>query len=423
VELFRLPNGLAVLVVPQRHLYRAHVALWVRVGSRFETRATNGLSHFLEHMLYRGTARLPNAHELNLAFENVGGYLHAVTHADHGVFSVTFPEDNLSAIVPLFAEALTEPTFQDIEIEKGIVCEEILEDLDDEGRQVDADNLSRALIYREHPLGFTITGNAKSVRSFDERALRAHHNRHYNASSSVLVLSGNVDPKRAADLASRAFEKLPTGERATSDKPDHPQKRARLRIIENASSQTELRICFRAIAEPHPDRAALDVMMRVIDDGMSTRLYHRICDAQGLCYDVSAGFDGYEDDGIVDFAAGAQHGRAAKVAEEILAMLGELGREGPTKEELDKVKRRMTWEANAMRDSPEESAAFYGRSFVLGMDGSPEERLARALEIDRDDVVRMVREIARPERLNVVAVGMLEERDDISRVVKSWPGV
>jgi predicted Zn-dependent peptidase len=420
----RLPNGLRVLVVPQRHLYRAHVALWVRIGSRFETKETNGLSHFLEHMLYRGTPRLPNAHAVNLAFESVGGYLHAVTHADHGVFSVTFPEGNLDAVVPLFAEALTQPMFRDIEIEKGIVCEEILEDLDDEGRQVDADNLSRALIYKDHPLGFTITGDEKRVRSFGEKALRAHHLRHYNAQSSVLVLAGNIDPKRAFDVAARAFESLPRGKRVTSPAPVHAQKRARLRIVPNASSQTELRVCFRAIAETDPDRAALDVMMRVIDDGMSTRLYHRICDAQGLCYDVSAGYDGYEDDGVIDFAAGVQHDRAARVAGEILSLMDELAREGPTEEELDKAKRRSTWETHAMRDSAEEAAAFFGRAHLLGIDHTPEERLASTLAVTRDDVVRVARTIARPERLNVVAVGLIEGGDDtdLSRTITGWRG-
>ena len=97
--------------------------------------------------------------------------------------------------------------------------------------------------------------------------------------------------------------------------------------MENVSSQTELRVCLRAFSEVHRLRPALDVLMRLIDDGMSTRLYHRLCDARGLCYDVSAAYDGYEDDGIIDVAAGVQHRRAAEVTREILAMFEELARE------------------------------------------------------------------------------------------------
>src|SRR6185369_12095830 len=116
--------------------------------------------------------------------------------------------------------------------------------------------------------------------------------------------------------------------------------------IENMSSQTELRVCFRAIPENSAprDRAAIDMLMRIVDDGMSTRLYHRICDAQGLCYDVSAGFDGYEDDGVVDFVAGVQHARTSVVARELIALLVDLGKTGPTHEELEKARRRNAWE-------------------------------------------------------------------------------
>src|ERR1700736_3047265 len=167
-----LGNGLHVVVAPLPHLHRAHVALWARSGSRFETSKENGISHFLEHMIYRGTRRVPSAHAVNLAFERLGGSLFASTQVDHGIFSLTLPPESLDEASGLFGEVLLQPAFRDIDIEKGIVLEEILEDLDDEGRQVDADNLSRALIYEEHPLGFTITGGDSHVRSFDEVSLR-----------------------------------------------------------------------------------------------------------------------------------------------------------------------------------------------------------------------------------------------------------
>ena len=187
-----LSSGLRVVVVPRAHLQRAHVALWGRVGSRFETAETNGIGHFLEHMIYRGTIRTPSAHAVNLAFEQLGGDLFASTQVDHGIFSLTLPPESLDEACALFGEVLSEPAFLDIDIERGIVLEEILEDLDDEGRQVNSDNISRALIYGDHPLGFTITGSETQVRSFDETMLRAHHARHYTAHNSVLAFSGAV---------------------------------------------------------------------------------------------------------------------------------------------------------------------------------------------------------------------------------------
>lgn len=420
--LVTLGNGLPVVVAPQPHLARAHLALYVRVGSRFESEAENGLSHFLEHMLYRGTPRLPRAHDVNLAFERLGGYLYAATQVDFGVFSVTLPAETLTETTELFAEVLREPTFADIAIEQEIVCEEILEDLDDDGRQIDADNLSRALIYPKHPLGFTITGDEDHVRSFDRAMLERHHARHYNAGNAVLVFSGNVDPTSTAELAQRTFGRMPRGERVASPAPIHLQKKARVEIVENQSSQTELRVCFRALADRPPQRAKLDVLLRLLDDGMSTRLYHRVVDDKGLCYDVNASYDGYEDDGVIDFAAGVQHARTTVVTKEILALVAELGNEGPTPDELLKARRRHGWDLRAMFDSPEELAAFYATGRLFDRFQTPAERAAEIDAVTADDIREIATLVAHPDRLNVVAVGLLDKGEDkrLERVVESY---
>jgi predicted Zn-dependent peptidase len=155
---------------------------------------------------------------------------------------------------------------------------------------------------------------------------------------------------------------------------------------------------------------------------MSTRLYHRICDAQGLCYDVSAGYDGYEDDGIIDFAAGVIHDRTARVTSEILHLMSELAEDGPTADELEKAKRRIGWETNSLRDSAEDAAAWFAHGRIFGKGEAPEARLERLLAVTKDDVVRVARTIARPDRLNVVAVGMLDDGEDerLTDAVRSW---
>jgi predicted Zn-dependent peptidase len=419
-----LSNGLRVVVAPLPLLHRAHVALWARVGSRFEGRDNNGISHFLEHMIYRGTQRVRSAHAVNLAFEQLGGSLFASTQVDHGIFSLSLPPESLGEASALFGEVLSQPAFLDMDIERGIVLEEILEDLDDEGGQVDPDNLSRALIYGEHPLGFTITGGEGHVRSFDEPALRAWHERHYAADNAVLAFSGAVDVDEAMHLAERDFGKLRRGVRAAGEPPRHTQDRPRLQIVDNVSSQTELRVCLRAFSDVDPRRPALDVLMRLIDDGMSTRLYHRLCDARGLCYDVSAMFDGYEDDGIVDVAAGVQHKRAAVVTREILTMFEELAREGPTPEELEKARRRIAWDARAMTDSAEETGAFFAGGLLFDRFSGVQEHVDELLGVDAAGVRQAARDLARPERLDVVAVGLLEGGEDarLEETVTGWEG-
>lgn len=417
-----LDNGLRVLVVPQPHLRRAHVALHVRVGSRYETAAQNGISHFLEHMLYRGTRSLESAHAVNDAFERVGGYLYAATQADRGVFSCTAPPESMAEVVRLFSEVVQYPRFSSIEVEKGIVEEEILEDLDDEGRMVDADNLARKLVFPEHPLGFPITGSVDEVRSFDVPALRAHHALHYVAANSVLVFTGNVTATQALGWARTHLGSMPRGQRIVPVAPTHTQDKARFSFVENASSQTELRVSLRAIAEGAPQRSALEMGLRVLDDGMSTRLYRRICDEQGLCYDTHALFDGFEDDGLLDIAAGVQHDRTTKVTGEILELLRQFASEGPTSEELEKARRRVAWDAEALLDAPEELAEHYANAMLFDRFESLEERVAQDLATTSDQVRSLFQSLVRPQRLLVLAVGLLPAREQtkLSKLVASF---
>jgi predicted Zn-dependent peptidase len=418
-----LSNGLRVVLVPQPNVHRAVAALYLRTGSRFETAADNGVSHFLEHMVFRGTTSLPTAHDQALAFERLGSTLYAATHVDHGVMSVAIPPANLERVLALLGEVTIAPRFSDIEIERGIVREEILEDLDDDGRDIDADNLSRALIYPEHPLGFTITGGIDALDHFDEARLRAHHARHYTGDNAILCVAGRIgDVDRCARMVDKSFGAMARGARVPVTPPSNGQKRPRFSFVENQSSQTDLRIAFRALSERDPREPAVEMLLRVLDDGMSTRLYERICDRLGLCYDVSGMFEAYEDDGVVDVAAGAQHERATVVTKEIFSLMRELAVEGPTEEELAKARDRHLWSIEAMEDDAESVAAFYGLAALADLARTPMARHEELTAVTRQDVRSAAEAVFRGDRLSVVAVGLLNDSEEkrLEKVVRSF---
>ncbi len=250
------------------------------------------------------------------------------------------------------------------------------------------------------------------MRSFDEtdaaRAPRAPLRRPGLGTD----LHGSRGSEEAERLARRDFGALPAGERVLAVPPCHDQSQPRLLVVPNQSSQTDLRVCFRAPGECSPERPALDLLMRIVDDGMSTRLYHRICDDQGLCYDVSAGYDGYEDDGVVDFAAGVQHKRVERVTREILTLMTELAARGPTEDEVRKAKQRHAWDLEAMLDSPEDVGSFLGTGALFTTVETPEARLQALQSVSRDAVQEVTRTLVAPERLNVVAVGLLDPREE-----------
>lgn len=408
----RLDNGLEVVAAPLPHLHTATMALFVRAGSRYEDARTNGLSHFLEHMLFRGTERHPSAYELNLAIEELGGTLYAATHVDFTMYQLTLPPETMEDGLERFAEIFAAPVFRDLEVEKGIVREELLEDVDEDGREIDVDNVVRDLMFSPHPLGFKISGSIDTVRAFEEADLRAHMARHYGARNMVLALSGAIDHERMMDTARRAFEGLPAGQRtdASAWSPVAPARR--FLCVEDSGSQTDLRISFPCFGLSDPRFPAMSLLGRVLDDGMSTRLHRRICDERGLAYDVFAELDPFEDCSAFDFGVSVAHDKTPQVVGELLGLAREL-RERPVSEaELDKARRRSLWHLRETLDHDEGLASLHGVNRLFGLEEDLAQTATRLLAVSADDIQAVAHEVLDPAAAHTACVGQLTRAEE-----------
>lgn len=417
----KLANGLRASAVRMPHVRRSVIDIHTRIGSRFESCAHNGISHFLEHMLHRGTARFPSAHSLALAFEALGGALSAMTYVDHGALSLSAPPENLDELVGILAEVLLQPIFSGLEVEKGIVREEILESLDEAGRSVDADHLLRALAFPDHPLGFPITGSLQTLDSFDIPLLHEHHSARYIAEGSVVTVAGPIDPDAVLRHVSAVFAHLPHGKEPVSTAPA-AQSGMRFSHIKYTGSQAAVRVGFRAPGEQDADEPATELLLRVLDDGMATRLYERLCDERGLCYDVSASYEAFADCGLFDIAADAAPERAEQVLQEIFAVAQALRDEGPSQSELDKAKKRFAWQLAEQDDDPAALSSFYGLGELTGVARTPAERQALLESTSRADVQRAASRLFSRDALNVLVVGPLgaKVRDRLERASRAF---
>lgn len=402
-----LANGARVVVVPQPALHRVALGVHVAVGSRYETRDTNGISHFLEHMLYRGTDRHPTAHALNLAFERLGGTLYAATHADHTYFAISTGSARAEEALALLGEALRAPLLSAIDVERRIVREEILEDLDEDGRQVDVDNVARALAFGDHPLGWTITGPLEAVDRWDVTALRSHLARHYVGENLVITAAGPIDPADVHAFADRAFGALPRGARARPLPFEASQRSLRRKHVPSPGSQSDLRLSFVTPGEKSPLAPAIELMLRVLDDGMSTRLYHRLVDEGGLVYDCEASWEPFEECGALDFGAEVQHPRIAEVVDACVELARELAAGGATDEELDKARERHRFGVESMLDDADAIAEAAGGAVFFERPRSPAGWAARFDGLDRDAIAAAAREVFRADRANLVTVGTM----------------
>ncbi len=401
----RLPNGVRLVTIRRPHLHSLVLTVMVHVGSRHETASTNGLSHFLEHMLFRGTARHPSAAAFNEAVESFGGNLNAATHGDFTSFVLAAPPGALGLSCAALGELLTAPVFSELAVEKGIVREEILEDLDEDGRDINADNIVRAQLFAGHPLGFPITGSPRNVAAFNIAHLRRHLERHYLGDNLVVALTGPLPHARMEAAAAEAFGAVPPGPVTVSAPFASTQSRPRLKAVSHPGSQTSVRLAFPTVGAQADDARAVELLLRVLDDGMSTRLHRRICDELGLAYEVSAGVEFFEESGVVDVAASVAKGSIAPLLREVLGLLADLAQEGPTPAEVAKAQRRYAFDLDTLEDDPHSLCDYYGLSELFGRRQSPAERRREMLQLDAPRLRGAARRLFDPARLNVTLVG------------------
>jgi predicted Zn-dependent peptidase len=405
-----LPCGLRVVTVELPHLHSASVVMYAKVGSRYESARDNGLSHFLEHMLFRGTDRLPDAYQLNHAIEALGGTLYAETGRDYSLYQIRLHPDSLREGISLFGDIFRAPRFADLEVERRIILEEMLEDLDEDGRLVNIDDIARQTVWPEHPLGYRITGPYENVERFDDGDVRRHFEHFYGARNMVLCVSGAVRRDQVMAEVERAMGALRAGEELTVLPPPDGQDAPRFAYVKNQASQTSMQLVFRGMSELSPDYPSLMALGRIVDDGMSTRLHRRLCDELGLAYYVSASLEPFVDTGLFEIDGSSAHANVPALIRESLALVARLRDEPPSDDELEKAKRRYRWDLEGSFDDTDAMAGWWGGTELFYRPASFEEKVERLRRVTPESVRQVAQKVFRPERLTVACVGLLGDK-------------
>jgi predicted Zn-dependent peptidase len=405
-----LPNGLRTVVIEVPYLHTVSLVMYARVGSRYESVATNGLSHFVEHMLFRGTAAHPDSLALHRAIEDFGGTLYAETGRDYSLYQIGVHPESLERALEAMGEIFGAATFPDIDRERRIVVEEILEDQDEDGHEINVDDVARATAWPGHPLGFKITGPLRNVRRFAAADVRRHFARYYGATNMILCLSGAVRARAVLPAVRRCFSRLRPGRSARPVPPPDGQRAPRFAYVENRGSQSNLQILFRALPEQHPDFTALAALGRILDDGMSTRLHYRICDQLGLAYYCAGTVEPLHDTALFEVDAVSSHAKLPALVREILAILAGLRAAPPSVAELDKARRRHRWDLESACDDPDALAGWFAGTRLFYEPEGLAQRLARMAAVTPEDVQRVARTVLTSERLTVAVVGRLPAR-------------
>ncbi len=404
-----LPGGLRIVTEAMPGVRSASVGIWVPVGSRDETPALAGTSHFLEHLLFKGTSRR-SALDIASEMDAVGGEFNAFTEKEHTCYYATVLDRDLPLAVDIVADVVLDATItaQDVDVERGVVLEEIAM-RDDDPADLVHDEFATAL-FGDVPLGRPILGTEDSIHALTRRQIHGYYRRRYSVDGMVVSVAGNVEHAEVVRLVRGAFagrlaaDRGPLPPRGESGQaPDRPPAQGIL-VRPDDTEQANIVLGCHGLSRHDPRRYALGVLSAALGGGMSSRLFQRIREERGLAYSVYSFTSTYADTGVFGVYAGCQPGKADEVLDLVLAEFASVAAGGLDAAEIERGKGQMRGgtvlgleDAGSRMTRIGKSEIAYGD--IIGVD----ELLGRIDAVTVEDVAAMADEVLRrPRCLTVV---------------------
>jgi predicted Zn-dependent peptidase len=398
-------NGLRVVCVEMPHLHAAELAVYIKVGGRNDPPGKTGLSHFLEHMLFRGTEDFRSSLEIENAFEAIGGAPNAATDAESTCYYSRIHPDHVRRGMEIFASMLLKPLMSGIEIEKRIITEEAREDLNEQGEEINPDTIVSRLLWPRHPLGLPTIGTLESINGMCREDMLAHLQAYYRPNAAVVVVSG---PVRSHDVFACAEEIFGSWQPATLP-PDKPvvnrTTSSRTRFVHDSDSQMNLQLAFLGIPRGDARFTALRILRRVLAGGGSSRLYLRLREELGIIYSVEAAIGAYDETGCLAIDLSTAPETLEQAIEVTLAELVRISSEIMPAAELERVRQSYIFDLEYSRDSAYEMGGRYGWGELMNVVRSIEEDQREAGITTAEDIREAARAVFAAENLRLVAVG------------------
>ena len=334
-----LPNGLTLLTEEMQHIRSVSIGIWVRSGSRNEEAEVNGISHFLEHMVFKGTKNR-SAEAIARQVDAIGGNMDAFTAKECTCFNIKVLDEHLPIAVDVLSDLVLNPMFEvkDIARERGVILEEIKMDEDNPDYLVH--EIFTQNFWQGHPLGKPILGTKETVRRFEQPVLRDHYAQHIHPHNLVISAAGRLEHTRCADLVRERFGALRAVRNGHQQAP--PKTTAGI-VLRNKKALEQVQICVGVPSHPisHERRYASYVLNTLLGGGMSSRLFQNIRERQGLAYAIFSELNPYRDTGCLSVYAGTSRQSAPKVVESIVREFRLLKEEKVGDEELRRTKEQL----------------------------------------------------------------------------------
>ena len=416
---FVLDNGLRVLISELPHTRSVTLTIHVAIGARYEEAAQSGISHFIEHMLFKGTEKRPSAQELALAIESLGGAFNAATGYELTNYWVKLAYQHFDTALDVLTDMLKRSRFEveEIEKERRVIIEEINQTFDapDELVFFDLDQL----MWPDHPLGRDIAGSAETVSALDRAQMRDYLARHYRASNIVVSAAGFLETEPALQQIAAALGELQPTPRPEYLRFQNGQHAPRWHVRYRNTEQAHVVVTTWAFPRLHPDRYVISVLNTILGEGMSSRLFQEIREKRGLAYSVSSYSSALEDCGYFGSYAAVDPKNAPATLAAVLAEWARLRDEPVPAEELTKAKELMKGHLLLSMEDTHAIAGWYARQEALGHEILTVDDVTAGIEaVTTEDVQRVAREIFHSEALNLAVVGPFKSESKFVRALK-----
>lgn len=412
-------NGLRVITVPQPDNMAATVLVMVEAGSKYEQKEINGLSHFLEHMCFKGTTNRPTAMDIAGELDGLGAEYNAFTSHEWTGYFAKVEKNHASRAIDLISDLYLNPTFDvaEIEKEKGVIIEEL--NMYEDMPQRKIGDIFMRLLYGDQPAGWDVGGEKDIIRKLTKEDFLKYRGIHYLPAATIVVIAGAFDEAAALAQLEKLFGGMPAGSKGGKLPVTEAQSKPELFLKFKESDQTHLMIGFRAFSMFDKRRFVLEVLSDILGGGMSSRLFQRVREELGAAYYVRSGADLYTDHGYIAAGAGVEHSKLKLVITTILEEFARLAREKVSDKELARAKSHLSGNLLLGLETSDALATYYGSQEILKREViTPDQVLKEVEAVTAQQIQELAQELFKAESLNLAMIGPHKETAEFESLLK-----
>lgn len=413
-----LKNGLKVITVPMTDNPAVTVLVMVETGSKYETKEINGLSHFLEHMVFKGTKRRPKSIDISKELDSIGAQYNAFTSQEYTGYYAKVNPKHLDTALDVVSDIYLNPLLNSAEIEKekGVIVEEIRMYQDMPQRHIH--DLFMNLVYGDQPAGWNIAGSEENVKSFNQNNFIEYRKEHYVAEATTVIISGSFNEKTIIKKIEKIFKDISVGDKTKKIAVKEEQIKPKILVKFKETDQAHLVLGMRSFSANSKYDHVLAVLSTLLGGGMSSRLFQKLREEMGVGYYIRANHDAYTDHGLFSISAGIDTKRVEEVIKVFLSECKKIINDPINNDEMKKVKDYICGSFLLGLETSDSRAEYFAINQILkGKINSPQEEIKKIQKVTVKEVKDIAKKIFMDERLNLAIIGPYKDKDQIEKIL------